>query len=77
MIELIAKILKEEAEKNRHLATHDENSKAYAYCSIDLHKQLDVPVVVFREPIPCEDDSLTDLGPLQDFINEYNQKRTP
>ena len=69
MIELISKILKEEAENNRDLATHGGDSKACAYCTIDLHG--DVPMVVFREPIPYEDDMQTDLGTLQDFIKQY------
>ena len=71
-LQLIAKILKEEADKNRHLATHDGNSKAHAYCTIDLHG--DILMVVFREPIEYEDEMQTDLGPLKDFINEYKNR---
>ena len=68
-MDLLAKILKEEAEKNRHLAFTKDGHK-YIYCTIDLHG--DVPILVLREPIEYEDDQTTDLGPLEDFIKKYS-----
>ena len=63
-LQLIAKILKEEAEKGR--------KSPHTYCTIDLHG--DVLMLVLREPVPYQEDEQTDLGPLKDFINEYKNR---
>ena len=71
MLDIIAKILKEEADKNRHLATHGGVSKGAAYCTIEEVEG--VLIVVFREPIPYEGDMETNLGHLEDFIKQYSK----
>ena len=71
MIDIIEKILKGEADKNRHLATHGGPSKNAAYCTIELRRS--GVVVVFREPIPYEGDTETELGLLEKFIKEYTK----
>ncbi len=63
-LDLIAKILKEEARKI--------NDFPNTYCTIELRDN--VLVLVLREPIQYEGDMDTNLGPLQDFINEYKNR---
>ena len=62
MLDLIKRILEAEADLNRHLATYDEVTIKNSYCTIELVE--DIPIVVFREPIPYEEEMTTDLGHL-------------